>query len=124
MIARGEAQDYLKSVLESTFAIAFMGTPHVGSAKAEWADILARLSSVLRRTNRNILSIFEPGSEVLANVQQEFHMMLTDRSRNRGSHVEIHCFYEEIAAPVIGEVCLKSHKSCSLDRPKHCGNYY
>lgn len=117
MIARGSAQDHLKSLLESTFAIAFMGTPHMGSTKAEWAGILSRLISVLRQTNRNILSVLEPGSEVLANVQQEFHTMLDDRSRNRGCRVEIHCFYEEVAVLGIGEVCLKS---CSLrsTRPK------
>ena len=111
MIARGAAQDHLKSLLESTFAIAFMGTPHMGSTKAEWASVLSQLASVLRRINRNILSVLEPGSEVLANVQQEFHTMLDDRSRNRGSRIEIHCFYEEVAVLGIGEVCLKS---CSL----------
>jgi protein SERAC1 len=81
-----------------------MGTPHTGSIKAEWAGILSRLTSVLRKTNRNILSVLEPVSEVLANVQQEFHMMLDDRSRNQGSHVEIFCFYEEVAVLGIGEV--------------------
>jgi protein SERAC1 len=108
LIARGAAQDHLKSLLESTFAIAFMGTPHMGSTKPEWAGILSRLSSVLRQTNRNILSVLEPGSEVLDNVQQEFHTMLDDRSRNRGSRVEIHCFYEEVAVLGIGKVYLKS----------------
>jgi len=83
-----------------------MGTPHMGSAKAEWASILSRLSSVLRETNRKILSVLEPESEVLANVQQEFHTMLDDRSRNRGSLVEIHCFYEEVAVLGIGKVCV------------------
>ena len=89
----------------------------MGSTKAEWASILSRLSSVLRQTNRNILSVLEPGSEVLANVKQEFHTMLDDRNRNRGSRVEIHCFYEEVAVLGIGEVCLNS---CSLrsKRPK------
>ncbi|KAI9774064.1 MAG: hypothetical protein M1840_005157 [Geoglossum simile] len=106
LIARGAAQAHLKSLLESTLAIAFMGTPHMGSTKAEWASILSQLSSVLRQTNRNILSVLEPGSEVLANVQQEFHTMLDDRSRNQGSRVEIHCFYEEVAVPGIGDVCL------------------
>ena len=80
----------------------------MGSMKAGWASILLRFSSVLRQTNRNILSVLEPGSEVLASVQQEFHIMLDDRSRNRGCRVEIHCFYEEVAVLGIGEVCLKS----------------
>jgi hypothetical protein len=77
----------------------------MGSTKAEWASILSRLSSVLRQTNRNILSVLEPASEVLANVQQEFHTMLDDRNRNQGSGVEIHCFHEEVAVAGVGEVC-------------------
>ena len=105
LISRGSAQEHLKALLESTFAIAFMGTPHTGSTKAEWASVLSRLGSVLRQTNRNILSVLEPRSEVLANVQQEFHTMFDDRSRNQGSRVEIHCFFEEVAVTGIGEVC-------------------
>ncbi|KAI9666477.1 MAG: hypothetical protein M1821_004413 [Bathelium mastoideum] len=104
LIARGAAQDHLKALLESTFAIAFMGTPHMGSTKAEWTSILSRLSSILRQTNRNILSVLKPGSEILANVQQEFHTMLDDRGRNRGFHMEIYCFYEEVPVLGIGEV--------------------
>jgi hypothetical protein len=81
----------------------------MGATKAEWAGILSRLSSVLRKTNRNILSSLEPGSEVLANVQQEFHLMLDDRSQNQGSRVEIYCFYEEVAVIGVGEVCVLSY---------------
>jgi protein SERAC1 len=88
----------------------------MGSTKAEWASILSRMSSVLRQTNRNILSVLEPGSEVLANVQQEFHTMLDDRSRNRGSRIEIHCFYEEVAVLGVGKVSLKS-RSLVSQRP-------
>jgi hypothetical protein len=115
---RGAAQDYLKSLLESTFAIAFIGTPHIGLTKAEWASILSRLCSVLRHTNKNILSVLEPGSEVLANVQQEFHTMLDDRSRNLGSYVEIPCFYEEVAVFGMGGVYLNSF-SFQLKWPKY-----
>lgn len=64
---------------------------------------------MLRQSNRNILAVLEPGSEVLANVQQEFHTMLEDRSRNMGARVEICCFYEEIAVLGVGEVGLEFH---------------
>jgi len=90
----------------------------MGSTKAEWAGLLSRLSTVLRQTNRNILSVLEPGSEVLANVQQEFHTMLDDRLRNQGCHVEIHCFYEEVAVGGIGEVCSLSWRLQLHSNPK------
>lgn len=79
-----------------------MGTPHMGSAKAEWAGVLTRFSNVLRTTNRNIVAVLEPGSEVLAALQQDFHTMLEDRSRNLGSRLEIYCFYEEVAVTGMG----------------------
>lgn len=82
LIARGSAQSHLKMLLKSTSPITFMGTPHMGSAKAEVARILAQLTNVLRKTNKNILSLLKPSSEVLANIQQESHTILNDRSRN------------------------------------------
>ena len=81
-----------------------MGTPHVGSTKAEWATPLARLSNVLRRTNSEIVQVLKPGSEMLANLQQEFHTMLDDRSKNHKKTMEIFCFYEELAVVGVGEV--------------------
>ncbi|KAJ9656084.1 hypothetical protein H2201_008656 [Coniosporium apollinis] len=69
LVARGAAQQHLKDVLESTAAIAFMGTPHIGSAKADWATPLTRLSNILRKTNSEIVRMLKPGSEMLANLQ-------------------------------------------------------
>lgn len=104
MVSRGAAQKHLKDVLESTFAIAFMGTPHIGSAKANWATPLTRLSNVLRKTNSEIVWVLEPGSEMLANLQQEFHTMLDDRSKNQKKTMEIFCFHEELPVVGVGKV--------------------
>jgi hypothetical protein len=82
-----------------------MGTPHVGSAQANWATALTRLASVLRRTNSEIVQVLEPGSEMLANLQQGFHTMLEDYRRNHSKTIEMFCFYEELAVRGIGKVC-------------------
>lgn len=81
-----------------------MGTPHLGSRKADWARPITQLSSLLRKTNKDIIAVLEPGSEMLANLQQEFHTMLEDRRRNEGKWIEIFCFYEELAYPGIGDI--------------------
>lgn len=104
LVSRGAAQQHLKDVLNSTIAIAFMGTPHMGSNKADWASPITWLSNVLRKTNTEIVRVLKPGSEMLANLQQEFHTMLDDRGRNEGRFIDIFCFYEEIAVLGIGEV--------------------
>jgi hypothetical protein len=104
LVARGAAQQHLKDILESTVAIAFMGTPHAGSPKADWATPLTRLSNVLRKTNSEIVQVLKPGSEMLANLQQEFHTMLDNRSKNHKKTMEIFCFYEELPVVGVGEV--------------------
>ena len=129
LISRGSAQKHVKDLLESTVAIAFMGTPHMGSSKANLAGPLTRLTSLLRRTNRKLVQVLTPNSEVLATVQQEFHTMLDDRAKNNGREVEIYCFYEEKAMLGIGEVgdtfhipVQRSAYSDSPDRTKRIGH--
>ena len=104
LISRGTSQLHVKTLLSSTFAIAFMGTPHLGSRKADWAASLTRLSSLLRKTNREIVAVLEPASEMLSTLQQEFHTMLEDRRRNEGKWIEIFCFYEELSYAGIGDI--------------------
>jgi hypothetical protein len=96
LVSRGAVQEHLKDVLESIVAIAFLGTPHQGASKADWLAPLTRLASVLRRTNKDIVKVLTPGSEMLANLTQDFHTMLEDRSRNQKKTIEIFCFYEEL----------------------------
>lgn len=79
LLSQGAAENYLKDLLEYTSAIAFMGTPHAGSDLAQWAGILTRLSNILRKTAVEIVDVLRPGSEMLANLQQEFHTMLNAR---------------------------------------------
>lgn len=81
-----------------------MGTPHMGSNKANWLATLSRFSNVLRTTNSQIVGVLEPGSQMLANLQQEFHTMLNDRARNHESMMEIFCYYEEVSVGVVGKV--------------------
>jgi hypothetical protein len=105
LVSRGSAQQHVKDLVESTAAIAFMGTPHLGSNLANWGHPISKLSNLLRKTNSEIVGVLQPGSEMLAAVQQEFHIMLDDRGRNDSKFINIFCFYEEIGYPGIGEVC-------------------
>ena len=98
-----------------------MGTPHIGSAAADWAPPITRLANLLRRTNHDIIQVLRPGSEMLANLQQEFHVMLEDYRRNHNKSIEIFCFFEELPVTGIGKVCkLMNEKDvylAFLDRP-------
>ena len=104
LISRGTSQMHVKALLQSVKAIAFMGTPHLGAGQAEWARPITHLSNLLRKTNKEIVAVLKPGSEMLTNLQQEFHTMLEDRRRNDGKWIDIFCFYEELSYPGIGDV--------------------
>ena len=72
LISRGSSQRHVKELLESTIATAFMGTPHLGSSKADWAGSITHLSNLLRKTNKEIVAVLQPGSEMLATIQEEY----------------------------------------------------
>ena len=76
----------------------------MGSNKADWGAVLSRLSSVLHKSNSEIVQLLQPGSEMLANLQQEFHTMLDDRRKTKSQIIDIFCFYEEIPMLGVGEV--------------------
>jgi len=104
LVSRGSAQQHVKDLLESTVAIAFMGTPHLGASLANLGHPISKLSNLLRKTNSEIVEVLQPGSEMLAAVQQEFRTMLDDQSRNNNMYINIFCFYEEVGYTGIGKV--------------------
>jgi protein SERAC1 len=103
LICRGSNESYLRNLLHCTAGIAFLGTPHVGSDLASWAKILTHLANVLRKANNEIVAVLQPGSESLANLQQEFHTMMEPLKIMKNT-MKLYCFYEEIAVAGVGEV--------------------
>ncbi|KAL8848232.1 MAG: hypothetical protein Q9221_006750 [Calogaya cf. arnoldii] len=71
LVSRGAAEPWMNALLDSTAGIIFLGTPHTGSNLADWASILTKVSSIVRPTNKSIVNVLQPGSEMLANLQQE-----------------------------------------------------
>ena len=55
------------------------------------------ISRIARPTNKALVDVLRPGSEMLANIQQEFHSLLDQRQTRRDSVPRIHCFFEELA---------------------------
>lgn len=94
----------MKAIFQSTCGIIFMGTPHHGSDKAKWGSILTRLSSIVRQTNRPLVGVLDPGSEMLASLQQQFYIQLDDYAKNHRKNLKIFCFYEELAVVGVGKV--------------------
>ncbi|KAL9018034.1 MAG: hypothetical protein Q9185_004636 [Variospora sp. 1 TL-2023] len=96
LVFRGAAEPWMNALLESTAGIVLLGTPHSGSNLANWASILTKFSSLVRPTNTPIVDVLRPGSEMLANLQQELHSMLDARQTQRRSVPRICCLFEEL----------------------------
>lgn len=75
----------------------------MGSDLAKWAKVLSSLFSVVLKTNKEIIRILTTGSEMLANLQQDFWTMINARQTNEIRPPSIFCFYEELPVRGVGE---------------------
>lgn len=104
LASKNSADAHLKSVLDTTIGIAFVGTPHSGSALAVWGERIAKSLGLVKQVNSDIISVLRTHSEVLARIQNDFHTMLRDRAQNKDGKIQITCFFEEFALTVVGTV--------------------
>ena len=101
--SKSSAEQHLNQIERCTIGIVFLGVPHCGSDLQAWAMIGGRIVSVLRQTNKDIINVLNPDSEMLHMVENNFHAVLRQRKDDR---TEIVCFYEELAVTGIGEVLI------------------
>jgi len=102
-LSNDSASPHLNTIVDSTFAIAFLGTPHAGAESlAKWATRSAKVLGLGHSVNEQIVAVLKTDSEVLAIQQQGFHNML--RAREPKQQIDITCFFEQLELPVVGFV--------------------
>ena len=99
--SKNGVEGHLKQVADNTIGIVFLGVPHCGADLAAWAMIGGRMTSLLKKTNKDILGVLSPNSEILHMIENNFHMQLRQR---KDAPIEITCFFEELGVTGIGEV--------------------
>ncbi|KAL2139346.1 hypothetical protein VTI28DRAFT_5308 [Corynascus sepedonium] len=104
LTSRQRPESHLQNILQSTRAIAFLGTPHHGVGLARWAELLSRHIGLVKQTNTEIVAILRRESEVLARIQDGFHTMVMARSNEGQGRIDITCFFEELPLPGVGQV--------------------
>jgi pimeloyl-ACP methyl ester carboxylesterase len=110
-LSRSSPDAHLQNIEANTIGLAFLGTPHFGADKASWGGYGAKLLSLVKETNKHIVQVLEPDSEMLAMIQKKFHGIL--RTRSIGRPIDVTCFYEEVPLPVLGLVSKLNHESTS-----------
>lgn len=101
--SRHTAEEHLRQIERCTAGIAFLGVPHCGADLASWGTFGAQLLSVLKQANKEILGVLKPGSEMLREVEKNFHSILRLR-KGKDSEISVTSFYEELPVIQIGEV--------------------
>lgn len=102
-LSRSSPEAHLRKFESRAVGLVFMGTPHFGSDKAQWAKLCATMLNLVKKTNKSIVQVLGPDSEMLASIQKKFHEILRLRYA-KGQPIEITCFYEELSLPVLGTV--------------------
>ena len=102
-LSRGSAERHIRQIAHCVAGIIFLGTPHHGSDLAAWGKLGTNIARIAQQPNSCLVAVLKPGSETLASVQNSFHNLLRLR-KNEGTEIDITCFYEELAFPVIGMV--------------------
>lgn len=98
------AEDSLQSdnnrISDCTRRIAFLGTPHQGSDKAQWVELGKNFLSILsNKTTGGILKELEQGSVTLGNLAAEFPKWLSHRKEK----IKVVCFFEELSTNISGK---------------------
>ena len=79
----------MDKIAESVFGIVFMGTPHCGSEKADWAQVGINILGIFRKgVNRMLTETLQPGSQILEHTHNEFMKWLNKRQA-KGKKIEI-----------------------------------
>jgi ankyrin repeat protein len=102
--------DEHKQLDRCTIGVCFLGTPHQGSAMADFATVITGvLRATSQKVNRSVVDVLRPDSEVLADLQQSFGSWL----RKNSARFSLTCFFEEHETGLGGMVVPK--RSASID---------
>lgn len=82
-------EKHIRPVLERTVGIVFMGTPYDSSNLETWASLGVGMTQMLKSTNKELLVVLVPDSEMLAHIQRDFCSLLRNR---KDSEISITCF--------------------------------
>lgn len=86
-------QPGLRDIFDSTRAVYFFGTPHLGSDWSNWHRLLWNLVDFVTPTHTSIIKLLQRGSEYLMNLQSQYNKISPE--------IKNISFYEEYPTPVV-----------------------
>lgn len=107
-LSKQAAEGYMKQLHMSTFAIAFLSTPHRGSKLAAHGKGLSKRWQRVSSSSANpaILETLKRDSETLDDLENAFGTWIRARDPHLGTF-NLVCFYEELQTPPFGLIVTK-----------------
>jgi hypothetical protein len=102
--SRRQSDSHISSIADSTYGVVFMGTPHRGSAQAQWGGILASVLGYVKQDNAELVKRLNKEEPRLALLQQRFINFL-DMRKEANRPISVTCFFEELPVTGLGMAC-------------------
>ncbi|KAL8799829.1 MAG: hypothetical protein Q9200_007432 [Gallowayella weberi] len=101
--------------------IAFLGTPHQGSDKAQWAETASSFIRIFKTTNAELSKDLDEKSEKLAKLGVQFPNLLKSRAQTPKIQIDVVCFYEGLTTRLgvvdVGMI-VKESSACLAGYPR------
>ncbi|KAL9002858.1 MAG: hypothetical protein Q9188_004242 [Gyalolechia gomerana] len=94
LVDAGSGSESIRHLASCIRRIAFLGTPHQGSDKAQWAETGRRFIKLFKTTNAELSKDLDEKSEKLAKLGKQFPALLNSRAQTPETRIDIVCFYE------------------------------
>ncbi|KAH7140649.1 P-loop containing nucleoside triphosphate hydrolase protein, partial [Dactylonectria macrodidyma] len=105
---QGRDREDLVDFSQSTAGIVFMGTPHRGSAIADYASRFSGLVGSFKQTNLSLLQILRTESETLQRIHDDFCDVINVRRNGTDGHeIRVICFWEQLPSKNVGFIVPK-----------------
>lgn len=106
--AQRRDREDLMDFSQHTAGIIFMGTPHRGSAIADYATRFSSLVGSFKQTNPKLLQVLQRESDTLHRIHDDFYDLINERRNSYDQHnISVMCFWEELPSPNAGLIVPK-----------------
>ncbi|KAH8669922.1 hypothetical protein BGZ61DRAFT_483227 [Ilyonectria robusta] len=106
--AQRRDREDLMDFSQHTAGIIFMGTPHRGSAIADYATRFSSLVGSFKQTNPKLLQVLQRESDTLHRIHDDFYDLVNGRRNSIDQHkISVICFWEELPSPNAGLIVPK-----------------
>ena len=109
-LSKTNYQEHMRSIERATLGVVFFGTPLMGADLTSWAKIGNDMASLINQTDREIVGILQPTSEMADRIRRDIRNLVENR-RQLSDTLYIACFYEALPVHKLGRVIVEKESA-------------